>query len=61
MNKKKNLSRITIDIFEDDHKQFKALAAVLGKSMRALVVESIQDYLKQNTKLNLESKRVKKL
>lgn len=48
MNKSKQLSRITIDIPEKDHKQFKALAAFLGKSMRELVVESIQDRLKRN-------------
>jgi len=48
MSRSKQLSRITIDIPEKDHKQFKALAAFLGKSMRELVIESIQDHLKRN-------------
>lgn len=42
------LSRITIDILEDEHKQFKAIAAFLGKSMRELLVESIQKQIKAN-------------
>ncbi|HRN78585.1 MAG TPA: hypothetical protein PLU71_05050 [Candidatus Dependentiae bacterium] len=48
MNKPNNQSRITIDIPEEDHKKFKALAAFLGKSMRELVVESIQQRLEQS-------------
>lgn len=39
---KQKLSRITIDISEEEHKMFKVLAAVLDKSMKELVVESIQ-------------------
>ncbi len=49
MKPKKNLSRITIDIPEEDHKQFKAMAAVQGKSMREIVVEAIKKHL-QTTK-----------
>jgi len=52
MNTKTNLSRITIDIPEEDHKQFKAFAAVQGKSMRELVVESIQKHLKRQKSLS---------
>ena len=44
--KKRSLSRITIDIPEEDHKRFKAMAAVQGKSMREIVVEAIQEHLK---------------
>ena len=53
------LSRITIDIPEKDHKQFKAFAAVQGKSMRELVVESIQKHLKGQNGLNPENKAKK--
>ncbi|HLC07068.1 MAG TPA: hypothetical protein VJJ26_02675 [Candidatus Babeliales bacterium] len=45
MNSKKELSRITIDIPMADHKRLKALAAILGKSMRDIVVDLITDYL----------------
>jgi fructose-1,6-bisphosphatase/sedoheptulose 1,7-bisphosphatase-like protein len=36
-----NLSRITIDIPVESHKKLKTIAAILGKSMRELVVEAI--------------------
>lgn len=39
---KQKLSRITVDISEEEHKMFKVLAAILDKSMRELIVESIQ-------------------
>ena len=45
MKPRKNLSRITIDLPEEDHKQFKAMAAVQGKSMREIVIEAIQKHL----------------
>ena len=45
MAAKNNLSRMTIDISEEDHKRLKALAAVLGKSMRKIVIEWIQEHL----------------
>lgn len=45
MNVKKDISRMTIDIPKKSHKQLKALSAVLGKSMREIVLESIEDYL----------------
>jgi ribosomal 50S subunit-associated protein YjgA (DUF615 family) len=47
MKQKKSLSRITIDIPAEDHMKFKAMAAFAGKSMRELVVESIQKHLEQ--------------
>lgn len=46
MNNKKEMSRITIDIPKKEHKQFKAFAASIGKTMRELLVESIQEHLK---------------
>jgi metal-responsive CopG/Arc/MetJ family transcriptional regulator len=57
MNSSKNLSRITIDIPETDHKKFKALAALKGKSMRELVVEAIKNHLKEDEKLEEKSKK----
>lgn len=47
MSKKKNLSRITIDVTKEEHQKFKAIAAFLGKSMRELITESIQEYIKK--------------
>ncbi|MCB9493538.1 MAG: hypothetical protein H6679_04665 [Epsilonproteobacteria bacterium] len=35
-------SRLTIDIPKQDHKRLKALALVTGKSMRQLVIDSIE-------------------
>lgn len=45
MNPKTELSRITIDIPTKDHKRLKAMAALLGKSMRELVIISIEEHL----------------
>lgn len=42
---KSSLSRITIDMPKIDHKKLKAIAAVTGKSMRAMVLEFIDDGL----------------
>ncbi len=45
MNIKGDFSRITIDMPKIDHKKLKAISALLGKSMRELVVESIREHL----------------
>ena len=45
MNTKGDFSRITIDMPKIDHKKLKAISALLGKSMRELVVESIREHL----------------
>lgn len=47
MDIKGDLSRITIDIPSVDHKRLKAIAAILGKSMRELVIESIKEHLQR--------------
>lgn len=52
---KKELSRITIDIPVSDHKKLKALAAVLGKSMRDIVIDSISNHLNTIKKPNKET------
>jgi hypothetical protein len=41
MSSKSNLFRMTVDIPAEDHKRLKALAAVLGKSMREIVSDWI--------------------
>ena len=46
MESKNNLSRITIDISQDQHRALKSMAALEGKSMRELIVESIEIRLK---------------
>ena len=45
MSVRTDVSRMTIDIPKKSHKQLKALSAILGKSMREMVIESIEDYL----------------
>lgn len=55
MNTKSNLSRITIDIPSESHKRLKALAAVLGKSMREIVLESIEKYVHTTNSPNKET------
>lgn len=45
MHARADLSRITIDIPKESHKRLKAMAAILGKSMREIVIESIEKNL----------------
>ncbi len=45
MSSKSDLFRMTIDIPSEDHKRLKALAAIIGKSMRELVAEWIHGNL----------------
>jgi hypothetical protein len=45
INEKNELTRITIDIPKKSHKRLKTISAILGKSMREVVVESIDEYL----------------
>ena len=45
MNKEIKLSRITIDIPQESHKRLKTLAALQGRSMRDIVIESIELHL----------------
>jgi ribosomal 50S subunit-associated protein YjgA (DUF615 family) len=51
----KNMSRITIDIPTIDHKKLKALAALQGRSMREIVIESIEEHLSNVKGLNKET------
>ena len=45
MNGKKEISRITIDISLVNHRRLKALSAILGKSMRDIIIDSIEEHL----------------
>ncbi len=45
MSMRENLFRMTIDIPVEDHKRLKALAAIIGTSMRDLVAEWIHGNL----------------
>lgn len=47
MNKKNKLSRLSIDLPLDLQKKLKALAAMHGKSMRTIVIESIENQLQK--------------
>lgn len=42
MSSKNEVSRITIDLPKEQHKKLKSRAAMLGKSMREMVVEAIE-------------------
>jgi predicted DNA-binding protein len=57
MNVKNNedISRMTIDIPKKFHKQLKTLSALLGKSMREIVTESIENHLKNAKMPNKET------
>lgn len=55
MSTKSNLSRMTIDLPSEDHKRLKALAAVLGKSMREIVVDWIHGNLYSENVPNAET------
>lgn len=55
MAARSNLSRMTIDIPAEDHKRLKALAAVLGKSMREIIVEWIHGNLYSENTPNAET------
>ncbi len=48
MSTKNILSRITLDIPKVDHMKLKAIAALEGKSMREIILESIKETLKTN-------------
>lgn len=55
MNKEKDLSRITIDISQESHKQLKVKAAMNGQSMRDIVVELISNYIADTNSANKKS------
>jgi predicted DNA-binding protein len=50
-----HMSRMTIDVPEEDHKRLKALAAILGKSMREIIMEWIHEHLYSSNTPNAET------
>ncbi|MDR3550311.1 MAG: hypothetical protein P4L31_02775 [Candidatus Babeliales bacterium] len=50
MNTKNEVSRITVDISAASHKKLKSLAALEGKSMRAIINELIDKQLSSQNK-----------
>ena len=46
MSNKPKLARMTIDLTKEEHQKLKALAAILDKSLRELVLEAVSEYLK---------------
>lgn len=58
MSTRSNLFRMTVDIPAEDHKRLKALAAVLGKSMRELVADWIHGNLYSENVPNAETLKV---
>ncbi len=57
MDTKGNLSRITIDLPVESHRKLKAAAAILGKSMRKIVIESLEKHLEHSRVFNKETLR----
>ena len=53
-----DLFRMTIDIPAEDHKRLKALAAVLGKSMREIISDWIHGNLYSENVLNAKTLKV---
>ena len=46
MPAKKGLQRLTIDIPKEDHMTLKLMATILGKSMHTVIVEGINNQIK---------------
>lgn len=45
-------SRITLDISQEYHKKLKMLAAILGKSMREIIIDAIEKQLQHEESNN---------
>lgn len=52
MKRNNELSRITVDIPKIDHKKLKAMAALTSRSMREIIIASIEEYLSSTKKPN---------
>lgn len=55
MTAKSQMARMTIDVPKEDHKRLKALAAVLGKSMREIIIEWVHEHLYSSNTPNAET------
>jgi hypothetical protein len=58
MTRQTKLARMTIDLSKEEHKKLKAIAALMGKSMRELVLESLQELLKSKSFLEIKERAV---
>lgn len=61
METKNNLSRMTVDIPLEAHRKLKALSAILGKSMRDVVIESIQAHIHNLSSCPINNDIIKKI
>lgn len=55
MTAKIHMSRMTLDIPQEDHRRLKALAAVLGKSMKEIIIEWMHEHLYSSNTPNAET------
>lgn len=55
MSTRSSLFRMTLDIHAEDHKRLKALAAILGKSMRELLADWIHGNLYSENTPNVDT------
>ena len=55
MSTKSHYSRLTIDLPDADHKRLKALAAVLGVTMREIIAHLIHEHLYSTNSPNRET------
>lgn len=55
MSTKDHHSRLTIDLPDEDHKRLKALAAVLGVTMREIIANLIHEHLYSTNSPNRET------
>lgn len=54
MENKKAKLRITLDLPLSQHKQLKTVAAVLGKSMKELMIEALEKHLRSVISKNID-------
>jgi predicted DNA-binding protein len=55
MSARSHISRMTIDVPDEDHKRLKALAALTGKSMREIIIGWIHEHLYSANTPNAET------
>jgi predicted DNA-binding protein len=55
MSAKGHMSRMTIDVPEENHKRLKALAAVVGKNMREIIIGWLHEHLYSTNTPNAET------
>lgn len=62
MSEKTTMTRVSLDLPNDYHKQLKAVAALRGKTLRQLILESLDECIsKQDAKLPRRKKKSDKI